>query len=862
MNCLPCGGSTIAAIRPVKDTIDVNGGEEMPISDGVDVPIPVPREKEFGLRNPRKLKDPRLPSRREMDEHSLAAHMPYRSWCTFCVMGKGKTTPCHKQYREDGLPELHVDYCFMSTKGKPLATILVAKEKMSKMMLATVVPLKGASVEFPVKRCLAFLKEIGLEGSDIVLKSDQENSVKDVLNVLASRRLALSKLEPHRSESGIQSASPGVGVGRSIIEASPVASSGSNGFIERGIQSMEGQTRTIKLAFESNIGETIPSDHNVVPWIVEYAAVSINRGQVSSDGKTAYERLKAKPANLAGLEFGERLLWKEKIAAKNRRFKMDSDWKHGVFLGQRTLSGEYIVGTMEGIVRPRAIHRRPIEERWKSNLEFVTGLPWRLRKEDDGDVEVFLDENAPEPSLEPLGSPLPPIMLEEPVVKQVRSFYVKKTDVDPSKNGIGFTPGCPGCLAIINRSSHSVAHGEGCRLRVMERAKTDSSVASRAKTTQGKDLEAHAKLLEATEEKRKRKAAPNSMERPSEGTGVEEEGSAGAARNEVGGASGSGSSVPVSSPEPGGGSSSSGPASSPAPRKRQAESQAEPEVVQDQGLQEAATAQPDAGMDQNAGEVASPLSLARPDGVKRMGEDYPQDGYQTIQESKQQRIGMLDVIVENLEESIPTIRTLDYELPMATCEEKVDLSYLENLTSDLLEEAVARTNVGGVCLQLDDQIASCMMQSLCPGEEGESIFDPGSRMGLEEDCEEDRWEYDASNASWTRFIVVPRKDFFHPSEGAGEESSGPKLSDLRNCRWTFPEGIAAIKDDWKKDSGELEVDGSPMEWTGNCVSSMSVGLQKKRRTRKKVACIWKCKEWSECHEAAAKDTRHPVRCVR
>ena len=90
-------------------------------------------------------------------------------------------------------------------------------------------------------------------------------------------------------------------------------------------------------------------------------------------------------------------------------------------------------------------------------------------------------------------------------------------------------------------------------------------------------------------------------------------------------------------------------------------------------------------------------------------------------------------------------------------------------------------------------------------------------MGLEEDCEEDRWEYDASNASWTRFIVVPRKDFFHPSEGAGEESSGPKLSDLRNCRWTFPEGIAAIKDDWKKDSGELEVDGSPMEWTGKCV---------------------------------------------
>ena len=57
-----------------------------------------------------------------------------------------------------------------------------------------------------------------------------------------------------------------------------------------------------------------------------------------------------------------------------------------------------------------------------------------------------------------------------------------------------------------------------------------------------------------------------------------------------------------------------------------------------------------------------------------MGEDYPQDGYQTIQEAKQQRTGMLDVIVENLEESIPTIWTLDYELQMATCEERVGLA--------------------------------------------------------------------------------------------------------------------------------------------------------------------------------------------
>ena len=174
------------------------------------------------------------------------------------------------------------------------------------------------------------------------------------------------------------------------------------------------------------------------------------------------------------------------MAAKDRRFKADSAWKRGIFLGQRTFSGEYMVGTMHGVVRPRTIHRRPVEERWENNLEYATGLPWRLRKEDDGDAEVFLDENVPEPSPEPLGSPLPPIMTEEPAAKKVRQFYVKKADVYPAKKGICFTQGCPGCVAMINwmPGYRSVPHIEGCRPRLMERATTDSSIAARVKATQ------------------------------------------------------------------------------------------------------------------------------------------------------------------------------------------------------------------------------------------------------------------------------------------------------------------------------------------------------------------------------------------
>ena len=174
-----------------------------------------------------------------------------------------------------------------------------------------------------------------MEGADIVLKSDQENSILDVLNIVASRKSASSKVEPVDEED----LAPSQSQGRSIPESSPVGSSGSNGFIERGIQDVEGQARTIKLAFESHTGANVPSDHNIVPWIIEYDGALLNRYSVGQDGKTFYERLKGKAASMPGLEFGERVHWRSNVRAEDRKNKLDSAWKDGVFLGQGTVSG-------------------------------------------------------------------------------------------------------------------------------------------------------------------------------------------------------------------------------------------------------------------------------------------------------------------------------------------------------------------------------------------------------------------------------------------------------------------------------------------------------------------------------------------
>ena len=76
---------------------------------------------------------------------------------------------------------------------------------------------------------------------------------------------------------------------------------------------------------------------------------------------------------------------------------------------------------------------------------------------------------------------------------------------------------------------------------------------------------------------------------------------------------------------------------------------------------------------------------------------------------------------------------------------------------------------------------------------GASIFDHGSPMGMIPDESADRWDRDLSTATWTRSIVVARREFYHPSEGEG----GPDLFMLSGRRITVPSDGKPIRDDWK-----------------------------------------------------------------
>ena len=188
------------------------------------------------------------PTPQEIREH-MASHIPFRAWCPHCVTGKAKGNPHFKRhYAAIGTPTIAMDYMYMreerkiggsreteaedgeegeqeGSKGMP---ILVCRDNKTGWYQASVVPKKGRCPH-AVQQVENMLNQLGYK--KYILKTDQEPSIMELKEVISRSR-------------GDQV----------IMEESPVMDSRSNGFIERAIQSVQGQIRTLKSALESNLG--------------------------------------------------------------------------------------------------------------------------------------------------------------------------------------------------------------------------------------------------------------------------------------------------------------------------------------------------------------------------------------------------------------------------------------------------------------------------------------------------------------------------------------------------------------------------------------------------------------------------------
>ena len=207
----------------------------------------------------------RPPTERERVDHART-RLPYRTWCPACVAGRGRASRHPRSPQDETVGDtVAYDSCFLRNgPSEACAPTLVAKDRRTKLLMSHVVPCKGADQEWVAAQTLRDLERLGHYGI-VVLRSDSEPALVDFMKEIAKGR----------------------GNRRTVIEHSAPGDSQENGFMERGVRSVEEMTRVLKLDLEHRLTNRLEVTHPVFAWLVEHAVDLHNKFLVGSDGKNS-----------------------------------------------------------------------------------------------------------------------------------------------------------------------------------------------------------------------------------------------------------------------------------------------------------------------------------------------------------------------------------------------------------------------------------------------------------------------------------------------------------------------------------------------------------------------------------------------
>lgn len=166
----------------------------------------------------------------------------------------------------------------------------------------------------------------------------------------------------------------------------------SNGAVEKAVDHVMGQLRTLKLGLEARIVVPVATSWAVVPWLVEHACTTINRGQVGHDGKTPYKRPIGKDPTVPLIEFGEQVLAKPLRQKKiKRKVSLASRWIYGTWVGITARTGEHLGVLAEGgpVIRVRTVIRRPEAQRWSAQaIKDIVATPQKPNPKNPEQAQV------------------------------------------------------------------------------------------------------------------------------------------------------------------------------------------------------------------------------------------------------------------------------------------------------------------------------------------------------------------------------------------------------------------------------------------------------------------------------------------
>jgi hypothetical protein len=291
-----------------------------------------------------------------------------------------------------------------------------------------------------------------------------------------------------------------------VPEEALVGHSQSNGEAEIANRAVSGTTRTMLDALRTNYGRDIPSKHPILKWLVQWSAQCLTRFQVSSDGKTAWQRERGRPWRRALPEFGESVEYIPIRASGGRQNKLEPHTKPGIFLGLRESNSELMIGTPGGVVRSSTVFRRPLSTRWDAAaLASMQGVPWAPTPR--GPVPALIGDDLPVIQGANSGTAAgreedkaitPPSFHQQPRAYLPKTLYLRQSDF----NRHGFSRDCRGCAVMEAGGTWRALHSEGCKQRMAALLSEEVEEVGRLQRSSQRQTDYFAEQLERDDAKR------------------------------------------------------------------------------------------------------------------------------------------------------------------------------------------------------------------------------------------------------------------------------------------------------------------------------------------------------------------------
>ena len=198
------------------------------------------------------------------------------------------------------------------------------------------------------------------------------------LSLLGHQKVELmSDGEPATTAMARKVATKRGGAEKTKVSVSANYSHASMGDVERAHQTVQAQTRCLRVDLEARLKQRVAPGHSLFPWLLRHSGWSLSRYLPRGRfGQSSFQIKYGKPYTGEVLPFGEVVMCRVPHEG-HMRHKLDAVWVKGAWAGRTEVSDEHIVLTDKGVVTTRSVRRLPAFDRVDLDvLSSVIGMPW------------------------------------------------------------------------------------------------------------------------------------------------------------------------------------------------------------------------------------------------------------------------------------------------------------------------------------------------------------------------------------------------------------------------------------------------------------------------------------------------------